>query len=279
MTEFLLKKKTLIFFFIITLIINFGIKAYSYNNYNYYNINSNNELTIKSDEEVLFILDYSNSMNGRMGYTSKLIITIDILREILNKLENNIKVGLRIFGFSESSYIAENIESLYEKEICSASKLIAPISTNNKDYILNSFNRYTTRGASPIGFSLRNAVTNDFSKTAKMKHIILITDGVETCGDNPCEFIKEFIRTHHDYIIDVIGITIKENDYSQLKCLADYGNGNYYPVNNTDDFNKIFNTIKIVPPPAKTIHKPLTTEKNLSKSNITYKNYLFEFKD
>ena len=75
MTEFLLKKKTLIFFFIITLIINFGIKAYSYNNYNYYNINSNNELTIKSDEEVLFILDYSNSMNGRMGYTSKLIIT------------------------------------------------------------------------------------------------------------------------------------------------------------------------------------------------------------
>ncbi len=273
------KQKLLIFFIILLFMQNLFIKSFPYSSYSYYDINTGKNLTLQEDEEILFILDYSNSMNGRMGYTSKLILIIDLIRKILNKTDNNVKIGLRIFGFSGNSYIAQNLESLYEKEICSSSELIAPVKSNNKDYILNSLGRYASRGASPIGFSLRSAIKNDFSLSAKTKHIILITDGIETCGDNPCKFIREIMRKRNDIIIDVIGITIQENDYSELKCISDYGNGNYYQINNIEDFNKIFSTIKIVSPHEEPAGRPLAGGAEKSMQNIIYKNYLFEFKN
>ena len=208
--------KKFIYILIITILFipNLFIKTFSNNlfwgNYNYKTFNNETINSTSRNEEVLLIIDYSNSMNGQIGYTSKLIMTMEKLKEILSKTKSDIKIGLRIFGYSESSYKASNTKSLYEKEICNATKLIVPIEKNNTEQIVNAMNNYTTRGASPIGASLREAIKNDFSISAKTKHIILITDGNETCGDDPCIFIKNLMSHRNDIKIDVIGITLKK---------------------------------------------------------------------
>ncbi len=265
-----------------------SLKALSYDNfdgrYGYNTWNNSNLKVDNNNEEVLFIVDYSNSMNGRIGYTSKLILTIDSLREILNKIDPSVKIGLRIFGFSENNYTSIDMHSNFEKEICFATKLVVPILENNNETILNELNRYSTRGATPIGLSLRQAVKYDFSPDAKLKHIILITDGGETCGDNPCAFIRELMRTRNDIKIDVIGITLQENQYSQLQCLAQSANGKFYTIDNVDDFDTAFSNVVSLKPhkeqsPPKMLPDKLDYFINKPVQNINYKNYLFEFKN
>ena len=80
------------------------------------------------------------------------------------------------------------------------------------------------------------AVQNDFSPSATLKHIILITDGGENCGDDPCLFIRRLMQLRDDFKIDVIGITVDINAYSQLKCIALAGKGEYYNVRTPEDF-------------------------------------------
>lgn len=249
-------------------------EKYSYHSPQAYNTGF---IQTNSDEETLIILDYSNSMNGRIGYTSKLIMAIDAIRNVLNKAPDDAKIGLRILGYSSNSYSSTNNLSLYEQEICSATKLVVPIGQNTKENILNSFNNYASRGASPIGLALREAIQNDFSSNASSKHIVLITDGADTCGDNPCLFLANMLKSRNDIRIDVIGITIKENEFSSLQCLAASGKGAFYEVKNQNDFNHIFNAVFKFSSKRPIYRTPET--QNIRKPQISYKNYLFEFKN
>lgn len=248
--------------------------------YSYNSIDAYKTPFLQSNEETLIILDYSNSMNARIGYTSKLIMAIDALRSVLNNAPADTKIGLRILGFSNSSYSSTNNLSLYEQEICSATKLVVPIGQNTKENILNSFNSYASRGASPIGLALREAIQNDFSSYSSSKHIVLITDGADTCGDNPCLFLANLLRTRNDIRIDVIGITVKENEYSSLQCLAASGKGAFYEIKNPNDFNHVFNALFKFSPQRQIYRTPQAQNiQNVRKPQISYKNYLFEFKN
>ena len=152
-----------------------------------------------------------------------------------------------------------------------------PIGQNTKENILNSFNNYASRGASPIGLALREAIQNDFSSNASSKHIVLITDGADTCGDNPCLFLANMLKSRNDIRIDVIGITVKENEFSSLQCLAASGKGAFYEVKNQNDFNHIFNAVFKFSSKRPIYRTPET--QNIRKPQISYKNYLFEFKN
>lgn len=274
-----MKKKVVVFilsiFFLTICTVNSLSQAserYSYNSPYAYKIPF-----VESNEETLIILDYSNSMNSRIGYTSKLITAIDALRNVLNNAPDEARIGLRILGYSSSSYSNANNLSLYEQEICSETKLVVPIGQNTKENILNSFNNYTSRGASPIGLALREAVQKDFSPTSNFKHIVLITDGADTCGDNPCLYLANLLRARNDIRIDVIGITVKENEYSSLQCLAASGKGAFYEVRNTNEFNSVFNSVFTFNTKRNVFKAPQT--QSVQKPKITYKNYLFEFKN
>ncbi|WP_413557677.1 VWA domain-containing protein [Bdellovibrio sp. HCB209] len=52
---------------------------------------------------------------------------------------------------------------------------------------------------------------------------VVITDGADTCGENPCEFLKEAdkkVKTDKPYEIFMVGLDLKE-DKSQMQCFKD----------------------------------------------------------
>ena len=69
------------------------------------------------------------------------------------------------------------------------------------------------------------------------KKIVLVTDGGETCGGNPCEFIRNLVKYRKDIIIDVVMV----NGSNKLRCLADETGGKYYNTLNSVDFNNALN--------------------------------------
>ncbi|MGI9503299.1 MAG: hypothetical protein ACR2RE_09620, partial [Geminicoccaceae bacterium] len=55
--------------------------------------------------------------------------------------------------------------------------------------------------------------------------ILLVSDGIENCGQDPCHAAAELAANAKDLSIDVIGFDMKNHQMGQLECIATNGNG------------------------------------------------------
>ena len=121
-------------------------------------------------------------------------------------------------------------------EDCVNTQLLVPFSKNNSNSIITSFKKMRIGNATPIELALKKAV-QDIKAIKGRKKIIMITDGVDTCGGKPCEYIKQV----KDIQIDII--TIGHND--SLKCLTDTTGGKYYTVEENSLIDALEETFEV----------------------------------
>ena len=189
---------------------------------------------ISEDERVLFILDFSNSMSEYLEGRRKVDLMIDTMKSILPNLDPNISVGLRVYGHRMG---------LTPFEACRASALIEPVSPANGINIRNSLLDIKPRGMTPITYSLKQAIKNDFRGFSGQKHIILLTDGGENCDESPCSYVLELIKIRKDVKIDVIAFNINdEEDLSQLECTSLVTSGRFYNAKTAVQLAKSLNS-------------------------------------
>ncbi len=225
------------FILILLILINLPVWA---DNYNVYRGDANPN--INENEKVLFILDFSNSMSEYLDGRRKVDLMIDTMRDLLSKLNPNMSVGLRVYGH-KMGFTAF--------EACRASSLISPISINNNFGISEALQNVKPRGMTPITFSLKQAVKNDFLGFTGKKHIILLTDGGENCDESPCKYVMDLIQIRKDITIDVIAFNIdNEDDLSQLECTSMVTSGKFYnaqtAIELANSLNNSINRIKEV---------------------------------
>ena len=128
-------------------------------------------------------------------------------------------------------------------------------------------------GTTPLEYSLRTAINSDFISNNDLKHIILITDGGESCDGDPCRFIQSVIRNRKDIRIDIIAISVSDDDFQQLKCISNATNGKIYNVLNPNELLNAYNNV------LPNINLKYNTQSNVQYPNnygVTYKNYHFE---
>lgn len=181
-------------------------------NYGVYTPDTYSADDVQEDERILFILDFSNSMSEYLDGRRKVDLMIDTMKSLLPNMNKNISVGLRVYGHRMG---------LTPFEACRASTLVSPIAVANGINIRNSLLDIKPRGMTPITYSLKQAVKNDFLGFTGKKHIILLTDGGENCDESPCSYVLELIKVRKDVKIDVIAFNIDdEDDLSQLECTS-----------------------------------------------------------
>lgn len=203
------------FILILLILINLPVIADNYNIYR-----GGTTPNIDENERVLFILDFSNSMSEYLDGRRKVDLMIDTMRKILTEISPNISVGLRVYGHRTG---------FTPFEACRASSLISPISQENGFNIQNRLSEIKPRGMTPITYSLKQAVKNDFLGFMGKKHIILLTDGGENCDESPCKYVMELVQIRKDVTIDVIAFNIDdEDDLAQLECTSMVTSGKFY---------------------------------------------------
>lgn len=206
-----------------------GYGVYSPENYKY---------STDSEEMTLFILDFSNSMSEYLDGTSKVDLMLDTMREILPKISKNSPVGLRVYGHRMG---------FTPMDMCRASTLLVPVTRGSGINIQNALSRTSPKGMTPITYSLKQAVKNDFMGFRGKKHIILLTDGGENCDESPCKYVMELIKVRKDVVIDVIAFNIdNEDDLAQLECTSLVTSGKFYTANTAAELaNSLNSTINV----------------------------------
>ena len=186
-----------------------------------YGVYSPDNYSVKSDESerLLFILDFSNSMNEYSNGERKVDLMLDTMKKLLPTLNPKVPVGLRVYGHKMGF-------SAYDA--CHASSLVVPVgeNRNNIRFVLSDLH---PRGMTPITYSLKQAVKKDFLGFKGRKHIILLTDGGENCAESPCQYVMELIKIRKDIYIDVIAFNVEDkDDLEQLECTALVTSGKFY---------------------------------------------------
>ncbi len=196
------------------------------------------------------LVDYSPSMAPWINQAKS------ILGGIIRKIPRETYVALRVFGQ----------DSLEIAGLCKQTKLVNRPYPASPQSIINGLN--TTRIGStgtPIAMALQKTIYSDFAGMGNnKKKIILVTDGGENCGGDPCAVIRNAAQTRKDIQIDVIVI----GGGNQLKCLSDYTGGRQYDVSNVSEFNAAMDSAFKTTTPSPT--KPATTQPKPSGKKVKY---------
>jgi len=182
-----------------------------------------------SDKDVLmFILDGSGSMSETDGAGNvKIVAAKDMLRDISSQLDSN-KTNVGLITFHKGCY---------------SSKLLIPPSNNDFNRVISVSSEIYPSGKTPLASSIREAgeVLKDIHKKV---NIIIISDGVETCGGDPVAEAKK-LKTKYgiDASIYVIGYSVDDRTKTQLVALANAGGGKYYSAEDSVALDKVITNI------------------------------------
>ena len=225
-----------------------------FNNYYAQNYVNNNVVNQTQVGTIEIVMDFSGSMSNWIVAAKK------SMASIIAQIPSATQVGFRVFGHDSNGNNPTSIHTLQDvKKIvkngnkftvvteknpigttrgaCSATKQVSPIISANSNAILSGMNSVDIGGATPLVYALDRAAYQDFANmdTTTPKKIILITDGGENCGGDPCAFARALMRKRSDIHIDVV----LASSYSKsLSCLASTTGGHLYNVDNLGDFSK-----------------------------------------
>ena len=171
------------------------------------------------DTNLLFVVDFSNSMSEYVENETKVNLVKKMLNRIAPQISSETKVGMRVYGHNCN---------LLAMQACRSSELVVPLEKGNNYKITSAISKLRPKGMTPITYSLKQAVKKDFVDIDGKKHIILLTDGGENCDESPCDYAISLIKTRRDINIDVIAFNVHDSDdLAQLKCTADVTGGKF----------------------------------------------------
>ena len=190
------------------------------------------------DEDAMLIFDASGSMAGtaKLGVSTAVPLTrIDKVRSALARVLPSAtryrRVGLITYG--PGPYAQCNVK-LNLKPVANAASLI-----------MRDVETLVPAGKTPLSEAVQQAA--DVLKYRDQPGVIvLLTDGEETCGGNPCELGKKLRAEVAGLVVHVVAYRVKDFTWMggqsilDTKCLADENSGLYIEAGSEDELAEAF---------------------------------------
>lgn len=205
------------------------------------------DTTQPAAESLMIVLDSSGSMWGHIEGRSKRDIAQDALGTILPRITAQGKTGLIAYGHRA------------EGDCNDIEVLVAPAQQTDAD-IKTKVSEIIPLGKTPLSAAVEQAA--ELMSYADTKAtVILITDGLETCGADPCGLGASLASTGTDFKAHVIGFGLSEAEGQQVACLAEETGGRYVPAANAEELKSAFEEIaeKVEEPAVANVPAPQAT--------------------
>jgi hypothetical protein len=176
---------------------------------------------------VLLIMDASGSMNATGPDGSTLLEGArNALVDVVEGLPDEQHVGLRVYGHT--------VPNTDQVNGCRDTELIHPVGPLDRPALLDSITTIEARGFTPIGLSLEEGAADLPPEGART--LILVSDGEETCGTDPCTVADQLRSDGIELVIHTVGFALGDNQQAreELGCIADVGGGRYVEVDEAD---------------------------------------------
>jgi hypothetical protein len=159
-----------------------------------------------------------------------------VLTSRLSALPPGTQVGLRVYGH-RIPYQGREAES------CEDIELVVPIRADGAQAIINWLPSMQALGMTPMSASIQQAA-NDFTfEEGRKNFIVLISDGEETCGEEPATVVQYLREIGIDFAIHVIGLDVDAQTAAQLKRISDAAGGVYYDAKSEADLDAALNDV------------------------------------
>jgi len=174
---------------------------------------------VSAATNILFIVDASGSMKKKIGGKTRMSVAKDLLGKTLSELPTKANLGLLLYGHRRA-------------KDCKDIELVAPIGSEEAAVLRKTVSGLKAKGETPIAASLIKAAKSFKVFKGQDNQIILVTDGLEECGGDPCAAAKSLKESGLDVAVNIVGFTLGKKDAMKLQCVTKVTGGKYYSASN-----------------------------------------------
>ena len=120
---------------------------------------------------------------------------------------------------------------------CNSIEMRMPPTRNAAGPMLRIIQAINPRGRTPLTESVRQAAeVLDYTKREAV--VVLVTDGEETCGRDPCKTAVALKKAGHGLTVHVVGYRDGTGGYFKSRCMADETGGQFVSASTEDELVK-----------------------------------------
>jgi Ca-activated chloride channel family protein len=179
--------------------------------------------------KMIIILDASGSMMQKIeGNRTKIDIAKQVVGDLVGNLDPQIEVGFMVYGHRS-------------KGDCDDIELMVPPEVSDHEMILKRLRQIQPKGRTPICGSVEKAA-DALRYTEDKVSVVVVTDGEETCGGDPCSLGKKLKERGVDFKAHIVGFGLEKGEGAGLRCLADETGGMYLEARDSATLTTALNT-------------------------------------
>lgn len=195
----------------------------------------------KLDSDVILILmDCSHSMRYDLSDssispgclpirpvpTTRMLAAKITIGGLLQGIKPKIYLGFRVFGDAFSGY---NLSD------CKQTRALVPPGLDNRKEIIIETRRLFGQGTSPLRLAMEDAINKDLVRFTGRRSVVLLTDGTDSCGQDPLEFARELGKKTNFFNFD---FGREDTDARVgLQAIAEITGGTYSKIGKAGDIS------------------------------------------
>ncbi|MDF1824274.1 MAG: VWA domain-containing protein [Verrucomicrobiales bacterium] len=166
----------------------------------------------------IIILDASGSMWGQIDGEPKIEIAREVIADLMTTLDPDVEIGLMAYGHRE-------------KGNCEDIELLSAPSKGDRAGFLAKVNSIIPKGKTPLTSAVEQAA--QFLKyEEEAANIILVSDGLETCDEDPCVLAGELAAKGINFKAHIVAFDLTAEESDSFRCLADETGGEFLQAQN-----------------------------------------------
>ena len=193
---------------------------------------------VTSERNALLILDSSGSMAADDG-TGTGRTKMEAAKEALSRYAGPSSVlyetGFAVFGHTGDATQDGRAASCEE-----AAEVLLPLGQMDPQSFEGTLPRFQPTGWTPIEGALSEAEGAFAGKEDQTNRVVLVSDGIETCGGDPVAAAERLYRSGIEVTVDVVGLGVPNDETEQLRDIATAGGGEYFEARTGADLDAYF---------------------------------------